>query len=408
MSETLPRLRMDLDFMSSPVPEHPGLMVRDPYHYSDATIVVPPELIPALEMFDGQSTELDLRQRLVEITGQFDVSELQQHLTKALSDGGFLQNEVYERMREARHREFAGAEVREAAHAGLAYPGDEEDLRALFDRFLEGGEPAANPGRLAGIAAPHVSPEGGWESYRDAYRALSAEHAERVFVILGTSHYGAPNRFGLTRKDFVTPYGRTRTETALVDLLASQAPEAVTMEDYCHASEHSIEFQVAFLQHLYGPRVRVLPILVGSFYPSIAGGGMPEDDEAVRRFLGALGDLNAARGGELMWVLGVDMAHIGRRYGDALPAQAYDGTMLPVSARDKERVARIAAGDSEGFWAEVGEGGGGEDQLKWCGSSPFYTFLKAVPEARGEMRRYQHWQIDPQSVVSFAALTFER
>ena len=47
-----------------------------------------------------------------------------------------------------------------------------------------------------------------------------------------------------------------------------------------------------------------------------------------------------------------------------------------------------------------------QDDLKWCGSSPIYTFLKAVPEARGTLRRYQQWNIDEQSVVSFAASRF--
>jgi AmmeMemoRadiSam system protein B len=178
------------------------------------------------------------------------------------------------------------------------------------------------------------------------------------------------------------------------------------MEDYCHASEHSIEFQVAFLQHLYGADIRIVPILVGSFFRSIRDGSAPEDDDGVRRFLGALGDLNAQRGSELCWVLGVDMAHIGRRYGDPAPALAHQGEMLDVSARDKDRVDRIAAGDEETFWELVREGG--DDSLKWCGSSPFYAFLKAVPEARGNLLRYQHWQIDPQSVVSFAAMAFTR
>ena len=31
------------------------------------------------------------------------------------------------------------------------------------------------------------------------------------------------------------------------------------MEDYCHAVEHSIEFQVMFLQSIFGPDIKVLP-----------------------------------------------------------------------------------------------------------------------------------------------------
>jgi AmmeMemoRadiSam system protein B len=50
----------------------------------------------------------------------------------------------------------------------------------------------------------------------------------------------------LTRKPFETPFGRTRIDKDLVDELAVQP--AALMEDYCHAVEHSIEFQVLFLQ----------------------------------------------------------------------------------------------------------------------------------------------------------------
>lgn len=81
------------------------------------------------------------------------------------------------------------------------------------------------------IAAPHASPDGGWATYRAAYQALPArDHAaERIFVVLGTSHYGAPDRFGLTRKPYVTPYGESRTETALVDELLAAAPNAIRL-----------------------------------------------------------------------------------------------------------------------------------------------------------------------------------
>jgi hypothetical protein len=48
------------------------------------------------------------------------------------------------------------------------------------------------------------------------------------------------------------------------------------------------------------------------------------------------------------------------------------------------------------------------DDLKWCGSSPFYTFLKTAPDARGELLRYEQWNIDERSVVSFAGMAFSK
>jgi hypothetical protein len=32
--------------------------------------------------------------------------------------------------------------------------------------------------------------------------------------------------------------------------------------------------------------------------------------------------------------------------------------------------------------------------------------MKAVPQARGKLRRYEQWNIDEQSVVSFAGISF--
>jgi hypothetical protein len=45
----------------SPVPDRPGLFIRDPYRYSDAVLIVPPPLIECLRCFDGRQTDLDLR-----------------------------------------------------------------------------------------------------------------------------------------------------------------------------------------------------------------------------------------------------------------------------------------------------------------------------------------------------------
>lgn len=404
MSETLPPLRPELDFMPSPVSDRPGLLIRDPFLFSDVTLIIPPPLVQALRCFDGQQSDLDLRQALVQATGEFDVSALQQHLIDSLSHAGFLIDDSFLEMRDSRIAEFAAAPERHPIHAGAAYPDDPAELRGLMNRYLSpNGAPDAG-GRVRAIAAPHVSPEGGWESYRDAYLALPPAGDGQVFVVLGTSHYGEPEKYGLTRKPYVTPFGATRTETALIDHLAARAPGAVTIEDYAHAIEHSIEFQIVFLQALYGPNISVLPILCGPFAHSIYEGGKPEDDDGVKAFLDTLGELAEREKERLVWVLGVDMAHMGARYGDPHPVQTGDFSMQAVEMRDRARIAQVLNAAPDGYWSLIQEN---QDDLKWCGSAPIYTFLRTVPDARGSLRRYQQWNIDEGSVVSFAALSFE-
>jgi len=396
---------MTLDFMPSPSAEHPGLFIRDPYKFSDAMLIIPPPLIACLECFDGVQTELDLKAELVRATNALDVSELQQHLTETLSAAGFLEDDTFAQMRAERRGAFAASPVREPAHAGSAYPAETDALRETMRRYMDGAAAAARDGNLVGIAAPHVSPEGGWQSYRDAYAVLQPEHRERTCVILATSHYGEPERFGLTRKDFSTPLGTARSDTRLVNWLADRAGDAVDMEDYCFSFEHTVEFQVVFLQHALGPDVKILPVLCGPFAESLYRGGRPEDTDRVRRFFDALAELHDRESGRLLWVLGVDMAHMGARYGDRFHAQANQGRMAEVGVRDQRRMDAINSGDAEGFWEQVQQN---HDDLKWCGSSPFYTFLKSVPRLRGELLRYEQWNIDEQSVVSFAGMAFSR
>ena len=106
MSAPLPRLRGDLDFMPSPVEQSPGLLIRDSFRYSDAVLIVPPPLVQCLSCFDGQQTQLDLRALLVEISGQFEVGDLEDQLIQILTRSGFLEDETFQAMKAAREREF--------------------------------------------------------------------------------------------------------------------------------------------------------------------------------------------------------------------------------------------------------------------------------------------------------------
>jgi len=408
VSKTLPRLRMTLDFMPSPSREDPGLFIRDPYKFSDAMLIVPPPLVECLECFDGRHTDLDLRAALARITGRLETEEISRNLIDTLANAGFLEDEIFARMQSEKKREFAGKPVREPAHAGSAYPADAGELRETMVQYMADGSgaPCNSPADgLFAIAAPHVSPSGGWESYQAAYRMLRPEHRDRTFVILATSHYGTPEKFGLTRKRFQTPLGESETDTGLVDWLAERADGAIEMEDYCHSFEHTIELQMIFLQHLMGANVKILPILCGSYAQSIYRGGKPEDNDGVKRFLEALTELRAREGDRLFWILGVDMAHMGARYQDKFECRAGEGVMQNVADRDEKRIDCINALDAEGFWALVQER---HDDLKWCGSSPFYTFLKTAPKASGELLRYEQWNIDERSVVSFAGMAFRK
>src|SRR5689334_4069970 len=120
---------MNLDLMPSPLQDRPGLMIRDPYRYSESVIIVPPPLVECLHCFDGEQTDLDLRSTLVQITGDLEVGDIEEGLVQALSSSGFLEDETFARMKETREREFADAPRRDPVHAGAAYPEEIAPLR---------------------------------------------------------------------------------------------------------------------------------------------------------------------------------------------------------------------------------------------------------------------------------------
>jgi AmmeMemoRadiSam system protein B len=391
--------------MPSPVEGRPGLLLRDPFGYASSMLVIPPPWVAVLQCLDGSHTELDAQAILTRLAGgELVTSDHVRELVSLLQQAGYLETEELFALKQKKHDAFRAAEVREPAHAGSAYPDTEEALRERYADRLPAAPSNGVPLPRA-LAAPHVSPDGGFASYRAAYD-VSADGEGTTFVILGTSHYGVPERFGLTRKAFRTPLGEVEVAREHHDFLVDRAGDAVIEEDYCHAPEHSIEFQVLFLRYRLSGPFRILPILCGPFLESLRTGQLPETLDSTRRFFDALAELASSRD-DLVWVLGVDLAHIGRRYGHASAARANEGAMLEVAEADRARLERVCAGDAEGFFELVHPGG---DELNWCGYSPFYTFVRAVaPVYRlaGVVRHYEQWNIDPASVVSFAALHFE-
>lgn len=401
MSAVLPALRPGLDAFPSPDSTQPGIVLRDPMGYSQAMLVIPAPWVPVLSCFDGHHTMVDCQALMASLCGEVVPSHLVQHLSDVLREQGFLDTPEFEQLRRTKEEEFRHAVVRSPSHAGSAYPEDPDALRRQLDEWFasvpetDGARPASRA-----IAAPHVSPQGGIESYVQAYRHLPTDLDGRTVVILGTSHYGVPNRFGLTRKPYATPLGELMVDTDAVDFLAKAASESCAVEDYCHAVEHSIEFQCLFTRYRASRPPRIVPVLCGPIWNGVEHGGR----EKVERFLAALQEWAGRRGKELFWVLGIDLAHMGVRYGDDLQAAADQGEMLTVGGEDRLRLEAALAGDAEMLRERVQPE---QDRLKWCGYAPLYTFLRVQAEARGSLLRYQQWNIDAQSVVSFAALRFE-
>ncbi len=131
-------------------------------------------MVECLTFFDGEQSSLDLRAYLVRLTGNVDVSDVEKHLVDTLSEAGFLEDEAFAERKHYVEHAFAAAPARLAQHAGSGYPDEPAEVTSVFREYLGAEQPG---GSALAIAAPHVSPFGGIESYRAAYRSLTPADA---------------------------------------------------------------------------------------------------------------------------------------------------------------------------------------------------------------------------------------
>ena len=103
---------------------------------------MPPLLARCLSYFDGAHDQDDLRARLASLTGTIKVADVAKQLVTALSEAGFLEDERFAALREAREQAFAAGDERVPAHAGSGYPDEPAALRARLE-----GYHAAAPGK---------------------------------------------------------------------------------------------------------------------------------------------------------------------------------------------------------------------------------------------------------------------
>jgi hypothetical protein len=320
-----------------------------------------------------------------------------------------LDSENYKDFKKKFEEEFKSSGVRESSHAGLSYPNEFREIENWLNDFFQKAEEShpkhPEPGELRGLISPHIDPRRGGRSYALAYRELINTSEPDTFIIFGTSHYAdVENPFILTRKNFSTPFGEVETDTEFVDGLVNKLNWDLFEGEIFHRQEHSIEFQVVFLQHLFRDknRFRIVPILCNSFFRMIQNGHSPRQDQRVSSFLGAIEEAVSALGSRAFIIAGADLSHVGLKFGDRNPVNK---SMLRwIKERDLVSLTHAESLDAERFFDSIKEE---KDERKICGLSPIYALLSTINAKKGKLLDYdQALEPDTSSVVSFASVGF--
>lgn len=385
-----------------------GIALRDPAGFTDSVLVLPPLLLDIVSLFDGEHTLLDIQEVFMRRHGELLFTERLAEISRTLDEHGFLESENFARRREAIEARFRASPTRPAAHAGGAYAAEPEALSSQLAAFFTHPEgPGAaggdrRDGSITAIMAPHIDFHRGGPTYAWAYRELAERSDADLFVILGTCHAGMADPFALTLKDYETPLGPAPVDREFSAALARRYGNDLLGSEGAHRSEHSIEFQAVFLRYALAERhdFTIVPILASFLHESLAGGREPEADPRVPRFLDALGETIAASGRKVCVIAGVDLAHMGPRFGDAEPVGP--SRLASLESEDRATLEAVAALDPRAFYESVAKDG---DSRRICGLSPIYALLRCLPGGSGRLLRYAQWP-DPQAVVTFASLVF--
>lgn len=391
-------------------------LLRDPEGLSQP-MAAPYAAAVLVTLMDGERTLAQIQDEFrAQLGSSVPLAELER-LVRELDEAFLLEGNRFEAFRKKQVERYLAAPARRAVHAGSAYPDDPDDLRDALAGFFTSskgpGQPktAASGGQLRAVISPHIDLHRGGPAYAWAYRQIIEQSDADVFVLFGTAHHAMDQLFSVTRKDFETPLGTVRTDIEFISRLAGHLALQnngheleLFADEFAHKQEHSIEFQVVFLQYLLGAKrpFRIVPVLAGSLHEFLVNGGRPDGCPEFRAFVTAMKATIAESSDRVFFISGADLAHIGTQFGD--PWDVDDQRLTELSTDDRQLLEAACHGDAAAVFDHVAAG---KDRSRICGLAPIYTMLEVAGPLRGELLAYDQAVDDERSsCVSFASVAY--
>lgn len=385
------------------------ICMSDPTQLVEEQLLLSPGAAFVASLLDGRHGVEDIQGVFREYAGGAELpAETIFSVVHHLDERGFLYTDSFEVIFQRAREEFGRAAVRPAFLAGRSYPDDPDTLRAFLDeQFLRDGGPGTRPngkakrsGHLRGLIVPHIDFHRGGHTYAHGYLRLSDHEAPDTVFVFGVAHAAEPVPFILTRKDFDTPLGMVKADTAMLDRIEKACAWDPYTHELTHRTEHSVEFQAVMLAHLFGEHVKIVPVLCSMFGENFHTSA-EEEKAPITRFLAACRECVQDGGKRVAVIASADLAHVGRRFGDGFEID--ESVVSAVRLRDEEDLVHAHAIAPEDFYASVMRD---RNERKVCGLNCIYATLKALDGSatRGEPLHYDYAHDPAGGIVSFASI----
>ena len=380
-----------------------AILIQCPLGISPGPLLLVPAVGPLLSEFNGERSVED-------ILARFSAQGLQQttldELISLLDAHLFLAGPRFFAAERENVEGFRALPVRPAALAGSAYPASETDLRAFVDGLLVPLDKKSRQKDIQCLVAPHIDYRRGGACYGKIYPHLASSDAD-TYILIGTSHQFSRQMFHLSAKDFESPLGVVPCDANFVArLVARLGQERAFRDEHLHRREHSLELQLPFISRVK-PGAQIVPILVGSFHEAIEQGRELDRFDEYVSFVGACAEVihqERQDGRRVCFIAGVDMAHVGRHFGDerALTPQV----MESVAERDSRYLEAIKQHDLKALFEHIAED---NDARRICGFPTMYTVLDILHKLGDRVRcevSYYDQAVDFKSecAVTYAGL----
>jgi MEMO1 family protein len=408
--------------------EQTVLGLADARQISDKVVFTMPAAQLLLPLMDG-TRDLD---QLVGQVGRGLTRPMVNSLVAQLDQAGLLVGPTFDALWEKVRADFDSSRVlppattaafadmlaKQAlgAEAGEAQIGEvgPTKLREVFDSWIDKAlANVANPSfdtLPKAIVAPHIDYPRGWMNYAAVWgRMRVVDRPDRV-VILGTNHFGQSTGVCGCNKGYQTPFGVCEPDEQFIDAMRSKLGDALFEHRFDHEREHSVELQIAWIQHSLGAdeQGNFCKVFAALIHDPAVNNGDSYDGKgvALQPFVDALKETIATLPGKTLIVSSADLSHVGPAFGDRQPligdtpeaaamrerVVQHDREMLELYRQRKpdELVAAMA-------WQQ--------NPTRWCSTGALVATMLAAEPEDVQLLNYAG-AMDPQgmAMVSSAAM----
>ncbi len=380
---------------------------RDPETLAEQPIFLNRTLLFLVSRMNGRHSLRDIQADYFRSTGEILPIETLENLVTQLDEQHYLDSPSFQSFYESLMQEYRAAPSRPARHAGSAYEANSDALVSQIQAYFT---PPEGPGSdyspdlfkpLRGLISPHIDFSRGGPTYAHAYRALADHPGADTYIIFGTCHSPMPQRFSISDKDYQTPLGAAQTDKEFVAHLI-EALGGKYLDEFSHRSEHSIEFQAVWLRYILRDKqeFKIIPILVNSFHDIYSRGETAAEDPEISKVVNTIREAMEQSAGRICVVAGADLAHVGRRFGDASGPTEY--SLREIEREDRSFLELVEAGDAEGVFHSIAAD---NDCRRICGYPPIYMTLRCIDKPEGKLLQYRQWSdLNAGAAVTFASL----